>query len=70
MRHIILGPYQNSTFFYTGTHWSELQSCARLFSTNFILFSHLNSARYNLVIKLCRTLFFLNGYVVNWHTVL
>ena len=52
--HQRLGPAQDVPFFYTGYHLSELQSCALIFSTNFILFSHLNSAQHNLVIKLCR----------------
>ena len=38
----------------------------------FILSSHLNSALQNLVIELCRALkiFFFNGYLVNWRTLL
>ena len=50
----ILGPSQDVTFFYTGYYLSELQRCAFIFSTKFILFSHLNNARHNLVIELCR----------------
>ena len=30
-----LGPSQDVTFLYTGSHLSELQSCALIFSTNF-----------------------------------
>ena len=47
------GPSQDVTFFYTGYHLSEQQSCTLIFSTNFILSSYLNSARHHLVIKLC-----------------
>ena len=67
------GLSQDVTFFYMGSHFSKLQSCALIFSTNFILFSYLNSARHSLVIEVCRALFFSNflrSYLVNWRTVL
>ena len=66
------GPAKDVTFFYMGSHLSELQSCALIFSTNFILFSYLNSERHNLVIELCRALKifnFLNGSLVNLRVV-
>ena len=50
------GPDQDVDFFYMGSHSSELQSCTLTLSTHFHLFSHLNSARHSLVIKLCRAL--------------
>ena len=53
---IRLGPAQDVHFFYTRSHLSALQNCALLLSTNFILFSHLNSALHNLVIELCSAL--------------
>ena len=66
------GPAQDFVFFYTGSHLSELQSSKLIFSTNFYLFSHLNSARQNLVIELCRALKIFkifHSYFVNWRTV-
>ena len=53
---IQLGTAQDVTFFYLGSYLSELESCAIISSTLFILFSHCNSARHNLVIELCRAL--------------
>ena len=42
--------------FYILSHLSALQSCALIFHPIFSLFSHLNSAKHNLVVKLCRAL--------------
>ena len=53
---IILVPSQDVHFFYTLSHFSALQSCALILSTNFCLFSHLNSAPHNLVVEFCRAL--------------
>ena len=49
--HKRIGPAQDVTFFYTGYHLSDLKSSALISSP-----SHLNSARHNLVIELCRAL--------------
>ena len=50
MNYIGLGPAQDVHFFYTRSHSNALQSCALTLSTNFGLFSHLNSAQHNLAI--------------------
>ena len=50
------GPAQDITFFYTGSHLSELQSCTLIYQPIFILFSYLNSAQQSLVIELYRAL--------------
>ena len=70
--YVILVPAQDVHFFYTRSNLSALQSCALIFSTNFSLFSHLNSERQNLFIELCRALKikFFYGYLVNLRTVL
>ena len=52
------GPAQDVPSFYTPPHFSELQSCKSIISTDFLSFSYLNSARHNLVIELWRALFF------------
>ena len=46
------------TFFYTRSHLNALQNCALFFQPLFSLFSYLNSALHNLVIKLCSAPFF------------
>ena len=68
-----LDPSNDETFFYTGFHLSELQMCTLIFSTNFILFSNLNSTGHNLVIELCRAIYFLSLFLrlfINWRNVL
>ena len=54
--HRRLGPAQDVHFLYTRSHLSAIKSCALIFSTNFYLFSYLNSERHNLVIELCSAL--------------
>ena len=49
-------PSQDVTFFYTGYHFSELQSCTVIFQPIFIFFLHLNSVKQKLIIELCRAL--------------
>ena len=49
-----LGPAQDTPFFYTPSHLSELKHFKSIISTQFSLFSYLNIARHNLVIELCR----------------
>ena len=51
-----IGPTQDATFFYTGSHLSELKCCALIFSANLNIIFTLKSARQNLVIELCRAL--------------
>ena len=58
MSSILIGFRPRRHLFYTGSHFSDLQSCTLIFSTHFILFSYLDSARQNLVIELCHALIF------------
>ena len=46
-------PAQDIPFLYTRSHMSELTSCKSIISTDFILFSYLNSVQHISVTELC-----------------
>ena len=48
-----LVPAQDVHFFYTRSHFSALQNCALIFSTNFQFIFTLKNALHNLAIELC-----------------
>ena len=56
IKHIRLVPAQDVHFFYTRYHFSALQNCALLFSTNFQFIFTFKNALHNLVIELCSAL--------------
>ena len=61
------GPAQNVTFFYTGSHYSELQSCTLIFSNNFyflFLFKYCTT-QFSHRIVLCTYIFWIKKRLFN-----